>query len=72
MIARRGVLVFPEVIKAGIGIGGEYGEGALLLDGKTVDYYSTAVSVHWLAIRSPKENTAGFIYEQSRLGEIQK
>jgi len=37
-----GVLVFPEVIKAGIGIGGEYGEGALLLDGKTVDYYSTA------------------------------
>lgn len=37
-----GVLVFPEVIKAGIGIGGEYGEGALLVDGKTVDYYSTA------------------------------
>ena len=30
------------MIKAGIGIGGEYGEGALLLDGKTVDYYSTA------------------------------
>lgn len=37
-----GVLVFPRVIKAGIGIGGEYGKGALRVDGKTVDYYSTA------------------------------
>ena len=38
----KGVLVFPQVLKAGIGIGGEYGEGALRIDGKTVDYYSTA------------------------------
>lgn len=38
----KGVLVFPEVLKAGFGIGGEYGEGALLIGGKTVDYYSTA------------------------------
>lgn len=37
-----GMLVFPKVIKAGLGIGGEYGEGALLVDGKAVDYYSTA------------------------------
>lgn len=37
-----GVLVFPEVLKAGIGIGGEYGEGALRVGGKTVQYYSTA------------------------------
>ncbi len=34
-------LVFPTVIKAGIGIGGEYGEGALLVRGRTVDYYNT-------------------------------
>jgi lipid-binding SYLF domain-containing protein len=37
-----GVLVFPRVVKAGIGIGGEYGKGALRVGGKTVDYYSTA------------------------------
>lgn len=37
-----GVLVFPRVIKAGIGIGGEYGEGALRIRGRTVDYYSIA------------------------------
>ena len=36
-----GVLVFPNVIKAGIGIGGEYGEGALRIGSKTVAYYST-------------------------------
>ena len=38
----KGVLVFPSVIKAGFLVGGEYGEGALRIGGKTVDYYSTA------------------------------
>ncbi len=37
-----GVLVFPSVKKAGIGIGGEYGEGALRIGGQSVAYYSTA------------------------------
>jgi lipid-binding SYLF domain-containing protein len=43
-----GVLVFPRVYKAGFGIGGEYGEGALRINGKTVDYYNTAAaSIGW-------------------------
>ncbi|GJL77651.1 MAG: lipoprotein [Nitrospinaceae bacterium] len=37
----KGVLVFPSVIKAGFGIGGEYGEGALRINGKTREYYNT-------------------------------
>jgi len=37
-----GMLVFPRVIKAGIGVGGEYGEGALLVNGETEAYYSVA------------------------------
>ncbi|MFO7541291.1 MAG: YSC84-related protein [Thiobacillus sp.] len=40
----KAVLVFPKVYKAGIGVGGEYGEGALRVNGKTVDYYSTAAA----------------------------
>lgn len=40
----NGYLVFPKVIKAGIGIGGEYGEGALRVGGKTTAYYSTAAA----------------------------
>ncbi len=35
------VLVFPTVIKAGIGVGGEYGEGALRIGGVTQGYYDT-------------------------------
>jgi lipid-binding SYLF domain-containing protein len=38
----RGMLVFPRVFKAGYGIGGEFGEGVLLADGRTVDYYNIA------------------------------
>ena len=34
--------MFPRVLKAGVGVGGEYGEGALRVNGKSVDYYSTA------------------------------
>ncbi|MDF2181123.1 YSC84-related protein [Neptuniibacter sp. CAU 1671] len=36
----KGVLIFPEVYKAGIGIGGEYGEGKLIIGGKTDGYYT--------------------------------
>ena len=36
------VLVFPQVTKAGLGIGGQYGEGALIKGGKAVAYYNTA------------------------------
>jgi lipid-binding SYLF domain-containing protein len=35
-----GVLVFPTVLKAGIGIGGEYGEGAMRIGGRTVAFYN--------------------------------
>jgi lipid-binding SYLF domain-containing protein len=34
------VLVFPSVVKGGFGIGGEYGEGAVRVDGKTIAYYN--------------------------------
>ena len=37
-----GVLIFPGIMKAGFLVGGDYGEGVLQVDGKTVDYYSTA------------------------------
>jgi lipid-binding SYLF domain-containing protein len=37
--AAKGVLVVPNIKKGGLGVGGEYGAGALRIDGKTVDYY---------------------------------
>lgn len=43
-LARKasGMLVFPRVYKAGFGFGGTLGEGALVVGGKTVQYYRTA------------------------------
>ena len=35
-----GVLVFPSVLKAGIGLGGEYGEGVLIVHGNAAGYYN--------------------------------
>jgi len=36
----KALLIMPTVVKAGLLIGGEYGRGALRIDGKTVDYYN--------------------------------
>ncbi|MFO7478558.1 MAG: YSC84-related protein [Methyloceanibacter sp.] len=35
-----GILVFPSVVKAGIGFGGEYGEGVLLNQQRVEGYYN--------------------------------
>ena len=39
--ASKGMLVMPNVKKGAFIIGGEYGEGALRVGGKSVDYYNT-------------------------------
>jgi len=38
----KGVLVMPNITKAGFVLGGKYGQGALLVGGKTAGYYSLA------------------------------
>ncbi len=45
-----GMVVFPKVIKGGVVVGGEFGEGALLVGGKTVAYYnivSGSIGFQW-------------------------
>ncbi|MFL9909540.1 BPSL1445 family SYLF domain-containing lipoprotein [Paraburkholderia sp. RL17-337-BIB-A] len=46
----RGVLVFPSVISAGFWVGGQYGEGALRVGGRTSGYYSTVAGSFGLQI----------------------
>jgi lipid-binding SYLF domain-containing protein len=36
----KGMLILPNVIKGALIIGGEYGQGAMRIDGKTADYYN--------------------------------
>ncbi len=38
----KAYLIFPSVMKGGFIVGGEYGEGALRIDGETKHYYSMA------------------------------
>jgi lipid-binding SYLF domain-containing protein len=38
----QAILVFPKVVKAGLGIGGQHGEGALFKAGKAAAFYDTS------------------------------
>jgi len=38
--AAEGVLIIPKVIQGGFVVGAEYGEGSLMIKGKTVGYYN--------------------------------
>lgn len=42
----RAVLVFPNIVKAGLVFGGSYGEGTLMKGGRVVEYYNS-VSGSW-------------------------
>jgi lipid-binding SYLF domain-containing protein len=62
----RGVLVFPSVVSAGLGVGGSYGQGALRVGGRSVGYYSTtAASVGLLAGADSKAVFVLFMTQES-------
>jgi lipid-binding SYLF domain-containing protein len=44
----KGILVFPNIIKGGFIIGGQFGEGALRQNGKTTGYYNTIAASYGL------------------------
>jgi lipid-binding SYLF domain-containing protein len=52
----KGLLIMPNVVKAGFIIGGEYGEGALRIGEKTVDYYNIAAGSFGLQIGAQKKD----------------
>ena len=65
-----GMLVFPEVYKGGIGIGGEYGEGALLVGGKTVAYYNTASASIGFQLGAQKKSQVILFMSQKELDKF--
>jgi lipid-binding SYLF domain-containing protein len=44
----KAILVFPSILKVGFMIGGQGGNGALLVDGKAVAYYNIAAASYGL------------------------
>ena len=67
----RGVLVFAGVIKAGIGVGGEYGEGALRIGSRTSAYYSIAAASIGFQLGAQKKDVIIVFLEDSALTKFQ-
>ena len=67
-----GILVFPSVTKAGLGIGGQYGEGALIQNGKVVAYYTTAGASYGLQAGAQKYGYVMFFMTESALKSLEK
>jgi len=67
-----GILVFPGIVKGGFIVGGQYGEGALVKDGKTVAYYNTIAASYGLQAGLQKFGYALFFMTDSALKYIDK
>ncbi|UCD36296.1 MAG: hypothetical protein JSU90_05565 [Nitrospiraceae bacterium] len=63
----KGILVFPSIVKGGLIVGGQYGEGALRVNGKTVGYYSTAALSYGLQAGAQTFSYALFFITDSAL-----
>lgn len=63
----RGILMFPSVKKAGFLVGGQYGEGALRVGGKTAGYYNTSAASFGLQAGGQKFGYAMFFMNDNAL-----
>ena len=68
----KGVLVFPSVVKAGLAFGGEYGEGALLIDNEIVDYYSITGASFGFQIGAQRQSLVLTFMTESSLSEFRR
>ena len=65
-----GVLVFPLIRKGGFGVGGEYGQGALRIGGRTVAYYSTTAASVGFQIGGQSRRQLIAFFDQSALDKF--
>lgn len=68
----KGMLVFPDVVKAGLLVGGQYGKGALRVGGKTTGYYSTAAASYGLQAGAQSFGYAMFFMKDDALEYLKK
>ena len=68
----KGILVFPSITKGGFIVGGQYGKGALLIDGKTEGYYNTIQVSYGLQAGLQKYGYALFLMTDSAVKYIDK
>jgi lipid-binding SYLF domain-containing protein len=66
------ILVFPSITKAGLGIGGQYGEGVLLKGGSAAGYYNTTGVSTGLQVGAQKYGYAMFFMNDGALAQLDK
>ena len=68
----KGILIFPHIVKGGLIIGGQYGEGALMVNGKITKYYKTFSASYGLQIGATSFGYALFFMDQKSLDYLHK
>jgi lipid-binding SYLF domain-containing protein len=66
------VLVFPSITKAGLVIGGQTGDGVLMMGGKTIAYYNTSGASYGLQAGAQTYGYAMFFMNESTLKQLDK
>ena len=64
------VLVFPKITKAGLVVGGQYGDGVLFKGGKVVGYYNTSGASYGLQAGAQTYGYAMFLMNEKALGAV--
>jgi lipid-binding SYLF domain-containing protein len=68
----KGILVFPEIIKGGFLIGGQYGEGVLRVGGKSTGFYRSIAASYGLQAGAQTFGYALFFLDNDSLQYLRK
>lgn len=64
------VLVFPSITKAGLMVGGQYGDGVLLSQGKPIAYYNNSGVSYGLQVGAQEFGYTMFFMKQSAVSAL--
>ena len=68
----KAILVFPQIIKGGFMVGAQHGDGALMVNGKTVGYYNTVAASYGFQAGLQKFGYVMFFMTDSSLAYLHK
>lgn len=68
----KGILVFPDIVKGGLVVGGQYGKGALRKEGRTDGYYETVAASYGFQAGLQKFGYALFFMDDVSLSYLDR
>ena len=68
----KGILVFPSMLKGGLIVGAQYGDGALFKNGRIVGYYNSVAGSYGLQAGVQKFGYAMFFMNDAALAYLDK